>query len=325
MRETDRDPRVKALAAEVRDLGWIAFGARTSNGDWDLFLMRPDGSQLRDITNTPEYSEAAPRFSPDGKKLLYRRLRKDQTISGNQYGTQGALVIARSDGTDPQVWGGDGEYPWASWGPDGTEVACLSPRGIFFVDIASRKVVRTMERKGVFQQLNWSPDGRWLAGVANMGEIWTIVRLNAATGELNPVHAYQNCTPHWFPDSGRMLFSHRPAGQEGENQGAGWTQLYMANADGTNGRLVYGEDGVHIYGNVVSPDAQYVLFTRSVEEDGNPTKNGSPMAIMRLKDAPAIGNKSTVLRKRFPNTNNATLLPLPIGWKPCWGRPQFGT
>ena len=141
---------------------------------------------------------------------------------------------------------------------------------------------------------------------------------------MNPVHEYQNCTPHWFPDSRRLVFSHRPKDQENENKGAGWTQLYMAESDGTKPMLVYGQDGVHVYGNMPSPDGNYVVFTRSVEEDGAPAHSGSPMAIMRLSDAPAVGGESRVLRKRFPKANSAVLLDLPIGWKPHWTAADFG-
>src|SRR5216117_2730496 len=38
------------LAAEVRGKGWIVFPARSEQGDWDLFLMRPDGSHRRALT-----------------------------------------------------------------------------------------------------------------------------------------------------------------------------------------------------------------------------------------------------------------------------------
>ena len=48
------DPRVTQLAEEVHNKGWIVFAARGDNGTWDLFLMRPDGSQRRNITNTPD-------------------------------------------------------------------------------------------------------------------------------------------------------------------------------------------------------------------------------------------------------------------------------
>ena len=50
---------VRELAAEVGPKGWIVYSARTQSGDWDLFLMRPDGSRRRNITNTRTANEAA--------------------------------------------------------------------------------------------------------------------------------------------------------------------------------------------------------------------------------------------------------------------------
>ena len=103
------------LAAEVRGKGWIVFPARSEQGDWDLFLTRPDGSQRRPLTRTPEWNEAAPQFSRDGTRLLYRRLKRAEAISGNRYGEQGALIAANGDGTDARVLGAEGELPWASY------------------------------------------------------------------------------------------------------------------------------------------------------------------------------------------------------------------
>src|SRR5262245_31545461 len=80
------DNPVDALAAEVHDKGWIVFPARSERGDWDLFLMRPDGSDRRSLTRTADWNEAAPQFSRDGKRLLYRRLKHAEKIEGNRYG-----------------------------------------------------------------------------------------------------------------------------------------------------------------------------------------------------------------------------------------------
>src|SRR5262249_43593670 len=189
------------LAEEVRTRGWIVYSARSELGDWDLFLCRPDGSAVRNLTSTPEFHEAAPQFSRDGQKLLYRRLSREESIDGNKYGAQGALVIARNDGTTPIVLGASGEYPWASWSPDGTQVACLSIKGVSIVDVASRRVVKTLPRAGFFQQLTWSPDGCWLSGVANAFDTgWSVARMDARSGAASAVSRVDCCTPDWFPD-----------------------------------------------------------------------------------------------------------------------------
>ena len=107
----DPSPEVARLAAEVRGKGWIVFPARSEQGDWDLFLMRPDGSQRRALTRTPECNEAAPQFSRDGRRLLYRRLKREEAISGNRYGEQGVLIAANGDGTDARALGAEGELP----------------------------------------------------------------------------------------------------------------------------------------------------------------------------------------------------------------------
>jgi Tol biopolymer transport system component len=309
---------VQRLAGEVRSRGWIAFAARSEEGDWDLFLCRPDGSHVRNITQTPADNEFSPQFSRDGGRLLYRRMPRKETIDNNHHGTQGQLVLSNSDGSNPQAFGGAGEYPWASWSPDGKQIACLSIKGISFIDLAAKQVLRKWDRKGFFQQMTWSPDGKWLCGVANAyGTGWSIARMEVATGAANAVNRVDCCTPDWFPDSRRVIFSWRPPGQ-GANQGYGWTQLWMADAEGESRSLVYGEDGRHVYGGHVSPDGKYVLFTGNMREDGDPGHGGAPMGLMRLSDAPLIGGASPELRKLHPEVGDGPRLTLPVGWEPCW-------
>jgi len=312
------DILVRRLSKEVRDKGWIAFCARSDKGDWDLFTCRPDGSVLRNITQTPKYNEAVPQFSHDGRRLLFRRLPRDEKIDGNRYGTQGVLLIARSDGTDAEVLGQNGEYPWASWSPDGKQIACLSLRGISFVDIASQQIVRRLDRKGFFQQLTWSPDGKWLCGVANsFGTGWSVARMDAQTGQVNAVSRVDCCTPDWFPDGLHLIFSNRHSGQKA-NKGYGWTQLWIADAEGKERKLVYAEEGRHVYGGHVSPDGRYVIFTGNMQEDGDPGNVGAPMALMRLADMPIVGGQDGEARFMYPNARRGPVLKLPVGWEPCW-------
>jgi Tol biopolymer transport system component len=117
------------------------------------------------------------------------------------------------------------------------------------------------------------------------------------------------CTPDWFPDSQRLVFSRRP-GQ--------WTQLWMADAQGRERRLLYAEDSRHVYGGCVSPDGKYVLFTGNKEEDGDPKNSGSPMGLMRLADAPIVRGDSKELHQLYPQANSGPVLRLPTGWEPHW-------
>ena len=306
------------LANEVRTKGWIAFSARSEAGDWDLFLMRPDGSERRNITNSHDTNECYPLFSRDGSQLLFRKFPKTETIDGNRYGEQGVPVIAKANGADPKELGKEGDLPWVSWSPDGKQFVCLSLKGISFVDAETGKTLRTLKRNGFFQQLTWSPDGKWLSGVSNaFGASWMVARMNVETGEANAVSQQDNCTPDWFPDSKRMIFSNRHASDVSLGK-TGWTQLWMADAGGQHLQLVYAEDGRHIYGGHISPDGNYVLFTGNPQEDGDPANSGAPMAIMRLADAPILGNETPALRKLHPNAKTGPVLPLPAGLEPCW-------
>ncbi len=311
------DP-VSQLKAEVRQKGWIAYGARSSAGDWDLFVCRPDGSDIRPLTTTPEFSEFSPQWSRDGRKLLYRRMPRAEVLDNNRHGEQGELVLANADGSSPEVLGKAGELPWASFSPDGTQIASLSIKGIAFVELSTKRVLRSFPRKGFFQQVTWSPDGKWLIGVANsFGASWSIARMDAATGEATAVNRIDCCTPDWFPDSVNVIFSWRPPGQK-VNNNYGWTELWRASADGASRELVYGEEGRHVYGGHVSPDGRYVLFTGNMNEDGDPKNAGGPMGLMRLQDGPIIVGASQELRSRHPNSKAGPVLELPKGWEPCW-------
>jgi Tol biopolymer transport system component len=312
------DPKIAELAREVHSKGWIVYSAQTESGDWDLFLMRPDGSSRRNITHTTSFSEVAARFSPDGRRLLYYRQPQGLKVDNNGYGTH-ELVISNSDGSNPVVYGN--EYPWASWEPGGEKIVCLGKSNIQIVDISTRKVIREIDRKGIFEQLFCSPDGKWLCGTANgLGQYWTIARMNAATGELNLVSDPQcyNCTADWFPDSQRIVYSNGiPCTNE-------WAQLWVASGDGKERKLIYGETGRHIYGGAVSPDGKYALFTRSQKDLGKVDNSMTTMALMRLQDAPIIGGKSEVLRKTYPSTHAGPVLDLSFGWEPHWTYSQPG-
>lgn len=319
-----QDARAAELAAELKDKGWLLYGAQSDNGTWDLFVSRPDGSERRNVTNTADYEEAAPRLSPDGSKLLYRRMPKGAVIDHDKWGFQGELILAEPDARNGVALGGEGAFPWASWSPDGKQLACLDKKGVQVFDFATKSMVRSLPRKGIYQQLFWSPDGKWFCATANLGsEMWTVVRMDAQTGEVLALRKFQNCTPDWFPDSRHVILSSRPANQPGNN-GAGYTQLWKVDLEGKVQELLYGEDGFHMYGGTVSPDGAYILFTKGPKDGSGAKEGGAPICIMRASDAPSIGGASRDLRKLHPNTKDGPVVMLEKGWEPCWTYANIG-
>ena len=309
----DSDRRVISLSEEVHIKGWVIYSALTGKGDWDLLLMRPDGSDRRNITNTPGFNEAAARFSPDGQKILYYRMPKNVAVDNNKYGIYD-LVISDSNGANPVVWGND--YNWASWGPDGKRLACLSIKGIQIIDSSTKKTIKELNRRGIVQQLIWSPDGKWFVGTANgLGQYWNIGRMGEITGEVNAVGEVDryNCTPDWLADSQHIVYSRGIIPEV-----SGWAQLWMAEGDGKEKRVLYAEERQHIYGGCVSPDGKYALFTRSQQDLGEVDNSLTTMAIIRLQDTPIIIGKNYALRKAYPDANDGPILWLSWGWEPHW-------
>jgi Tol biopolymer transport system component len=302
-----------ALARELQGKGWLVFSAESGQGDYDLVVMRPDGSGRAKLTDTRAWNEAGARFSPDGKRLLYYRMPKSEAVDNNTYGTYD-LVVAAADGSGATVLGKD--FPWASWGADSAHLAYLGKNGVQVIDLTGRAVGQPVARKGIVQQLVWSPDGQWFVGTANgLGPYWNIGRLGTETGQMNAVSETEryNCTPDWMPDSQRILYSRGIIPQEG-----GWAQLWVASGDGREKRPVCAEEGRHFYGGCASPDGQYVVFTRSEADLGKVDNSKTRMAIVRWADTPVLIGENAPLRKTWPQARSGPLLDLSWGWEPHW-------
>lgn len=84
---------------------WIAFASDRS-GELEIWVVRPDGSGLKQVTSGPG-SKTWPAWSPDGKKILY---------TGSHEGRQSLwLVGVDGSGAEPFVSGGDTQLRDADW------------------------------------------------------------------------------------------------------------------------------------------------------------------------------------------------------------------
>lgn len=301
---------VERLTAEAKTRGWIVYSSRTNRGDWDLFLIRPDGSAHRNLTRTAAYSEGGARFSPDGRRLLYYRMALDVPMDNNKYGLYD-LVLADADGTHAVVWGK--QYPWACWGPDGEQVARLLSGGISIIDVGTRREIRRLPRRGIVQQLGWSRDGQWFTGTANgLGVAWCVGALNAETTQIGAVAETDryNCTPDWWPDSQSIIYSRGIV-----PEAKGHAQLWQGRTDGRPPRLLVAEENRHLYGGCISPEGRYILFTRSQKDLGAVDIAQTTMAICRVQETPILIGPGDCdgMRGRYPDAHPGPVLRLERG------------
>jgi hypothetical protein len=332
-----KDPEVKKLYNELADKGWIIFSAKSENGDYDLFISRPNGSGLRNITRTPDFNELGARFLPDGKRIIYRRVNKLKPRADYRELTYGVLVIANADGTNPRTLGGEGDYPWATLSPDTQQLACLYKREgkIRIFDLQTLKMVKELPRRGIFWQLDWSPDGKEFCGTANVaGRDWSIVTYGIESSKVTPLSRAFNCTPDWFPDSRGCIYSHRNTTLMSDDGGAAakrvsrdryysWTMIMMADREGKERKLVVAEQYKHLYFACISPDNKYVIYSR-LDRDGN---LAGPMAVIRLADAPIIDGSWRAVEEQYaPHAKRGPILYLaiPAGFHPNWTYAKLG-
>ncbi len=164
----------KVYDAEVTvspDGKWILF-ARQVDGKLDLYRMRPDGSELFQITHTPEWQEGGAQWMPDGKSIIYRAWKiQDQ----GQRGMPMTIFTIKPDGTGLTQITHEPGTNWAPFpAPDGRHfvfVKFLPPRNfeIFMMDMVSgeQRQLTFNEAFDGFPAI--SPDGHWMGFSSSRG------------------------------------------------------------------------------------------------------------------------------------------------------------
>ncbi len=130
--------------------------------DRTMRRARADGSEKLQLAATP--GGFLPTWSPDGTRIAFFRA---ETPGRNQI-----WVIPRDGGTPVPVTSGNDLNP--NWFPDGKsllyahhpspESGAADPRGLYRLDIATRRVIRLPESEGKLDP-SLSPDGRYVAAL----------------------------------------------------------------------------------------------------------------------------------------------------------------
>jgi len=166
------------------DGSWIAFthAPSTERGvTSDIYIMKPDGTEKTNLTNTPDHGEGNPRWSPNGRQIAYGRRDPDHDQTDiwamDADGTnQTNLTPGAEDGSQP-AWSPDGKVivfvTTRTSRPDqpACEGGCLGYNEIYVMDADGSNPVNITNDPQVYsEQPDWRPRSGsasalpWLAG-----------------------------------------------------------------------------------------------------------------------------------------------------------------
>ncbi len=179
----------------------IAF-ASARNGSWDIFSMRPDGTDVRPLTSGPA-SDDMPRQSPADGRIAFVSDRAGNweifSMAPDGSGLR-QLTSDPADDTEP------------SWSPDGRRIAFSSNRGgnwnVWVMNADGTGLAAFAAGPEIDGGPVWSPDGlsiAWIRYSGNTGQIWVAdasgANAHAVTGDLRYLQHLA-----WSPDGYRIGF-----------------------------------------------------------------------------------------------------------------------
>jgi dipeptidyl aminopeptidase/acylaminoacyl peptidase len=233
-----------ALATFPGTDGRIAFdGVVPGTCCSEIFTAKPDGSDARRLTSTPDPSDSElPDWSPDGQRIAFDSDRTD--IDGRKDVAQ--IYVMNADGSGlTQLTRGPGEQGTASWSPNATSLAISADwgdpalQGIWLIPasdpdgVTQREVRRvTTLPAGVDSDTEpqFSPDGNSIVFTRFKGPgASAIHRVGIDGSGLERISPWRlNASdPDWSPDGQRIAFDSGDSGVAGSKM-----NIYVVGADG---------------------------------------------------------------------------------------------
>ncbi|MCU1244153.1 MAG: serine/threonine protein kinase [Acidobacteria bacterium] len=179
-----------------KDGQWVAY---TSYPEATLWRSRVDGSDRLQLTYPPN-AALLPRWSPDGKKIVFFELPQDKVAKISEVSAEG--------GTSRQLLPNDPRPQQdPNWSPDGSRIVFASKLGdttsaIRMLDLKNSQISTVPGSEGFFSP-RWSPDGHYLAAMPS--DAHALLLFDFATRKWSQLAAGIMAWPAWSHD-GKDLY-----------------------------------------------------------------------------------------------------------------------
>ncbi|RCS23714.1 Tol-Pal system protein TolB [Phyllobacterium salinisoli] len=191
-----------------------------------VYLLQLDTGQREVVGNFPGMT-IAPRFSPDGQKVVMSLLQDD--------GSANIYTMDLRSRTTTRLTSSSAIDTGASYSPDGTQIVFESDRGgrpqIYVMGADGSNPRRISFGDGTYSTPVWSPRGDLIAFTKQSGGQFSIgVMKTDGSGERLLTTGFHNEGPTWAPNGRVLMFFRQPPG-------AG-SRLFTIDVTGRNERQI---------------------------------------------------------------------------------------
>ncbi len=245
-------------------LGPIVFSANRTgdliNGETQLYMMEPDGSNLIQLTHTEDFGYSFPRWSADGKTIAF------MSGKGNSPHSRTINLI---DANGKIIRGLVSQGGAPVWSPDGRRIAfskdarCGGPCSgvdVCILDLDSKTQRNLTNTEDIDEVVwDWSPDGgflliEWFDPTLKREQDYEIYIMDTTGTYITRLtnNDIGDISPRWSSDGSRIAYS--------AFDGKDW-DIFVMDADGSNKRNLSNDDYLFSSSPCWSPDGTKILFT----------------------------------------------------------------
>ncbi|HMH07528.1 MAG TPA: hypothetical protein VK579_12690, partial [Terriglobales bacterium] len=182
-----------------RDGKWVTY---TSYPEGSLWRSKTDGTQRLQLT-FPPMRAYLPRWSPDGKRITFG--------ADLPNGLSNNYIVSADGGTPEEIPSPDKAVGDPNWSPDGNSIVFWSAPAfpvthtirVNIVDLRTHAISTVPGSEGIFSP-HWSPDGRYLAALADGGE--AVMLFTFKDQKWLELAHIPGAFPNWSRDSRYVYF-----------------------------------------------------------------------------------------------------------------------